>query len=335
MYKYTPMGFSNFNGFNFEFERRFNHGLSFQAFYSLANILTEVTGAASSTTSIPTLNAYLPGAVPTDLAQRDRFLNYQRYTSGAGGANIPHMQTRYNWVWQLPFGKGKAVLGNAHGAVDKVIGGWAISGVGQRISNYFTLPTSIYPTGNQIQLYKYQNPVQDCRSGICYPAYLYWNGYISPAQVNAHNAAGQCTGVCGVPDNYKPAGAPLLPYGATSAPNAPAGTNLTSYYDTNTVSVPLSNGSVLRTTYNNNLHPWRNQWFSGPNQWFLDSSLFKTFRIHERADLKFNIDFFNVLRTTPTTPTSVTSDGLLSVRHNSGSTAHRHPAVVAFELVSV
>jgi hypothetical protein len=47
---------------------------------------------------------------------------------------------------------------------------------------------------------------------------LYFNGYISPPQINEHNAAGPVHWrFCGVPSNYKPAGAPLLPYGATSA----------------------------------------------------------------------------------------------------------------------
>ncbi len=32
-------------------------------------------------------------------------------------------------VWQLPFGKGKALLGNAPGALDAILGGWQISGI--------------------------------------------------------------------------------------------------------------------------------------------------------------------------------------------------------------
>ena len=49
------------------------------------------------------------------------------------------------------------------------------------------------------------------------------------------------------------------------------------------------------------------------------SKIVETLKIRERADLKFNIDFFNVLNNL-NNPTSVTSDGLLSVR-NSGSAA--------------
>jgi hypothetical protein len=152
---------------------------------------------------------------------------------------------------------------------------------------------------------------------VCTPAYLFFNGYITPSQINSHNAAGQCTGVCGVPADYKPAGAPILPWGATSAPNAPAGTNLQSFWDTNTVWIPLSNGTVQRTTFNDNLHPWRNQYLNGPNLWFLDASAFKFVSLTEKVTMRFSVDFFNALNN-PNNPTSVTSDGLLSVR-NSGS----------------
>ena len=158
------------------------------------------------------------------------------------------------------------------------------------------------PDGTPLQEYGYQYPVQDCRSGICTPAYLFFNGYISPNQVNSHNAAGQCNGVCGVPADYKPAAAPLLPWGATSAPNAPAGTNFQSLWDTNTVWIPLSNGTVQRTTFNDNLHPWRNQYRNGPNQWFLDASAFKSVNIGERLTVRFSVDFFNVLNN-PNNPT--------------------------------
>ena len=124
----------------------------------------------------------------------------------------------------------------------------------------------------------------------------------------------------GVPANYKPAGSPLIPWGTTALPaNAPAGTNLQSFWDTNTAWVPLNNGTVQRTTFQDNLHPWRNQFLSGVNQWFMDASLFKFVKIGEQMNLRFNVDFFNVLNN-PNDPTSITNDGLLSTR-NSGSSA--------------
>jgi len=36
-------------------------------------------------------------------------------------------QFNSNWIAELPFGKGKALAGNAHGALDAIIGGWQLS----------------------------------------------------------------------------------------------------------------------------------------------------------------------------------------------------------------
>jgi hypothetical protein len=74
---------------------------------------------------------------------------------------------------------------------------------------------------------------------------------------------------------------------------------------------------VQRVVYNNNLHPWRNQYVRGPNQWFLDASLFKFVNLTERVRARFSVDFFNVLNN-PNNPTGVTNDGLLATK-TSGS----------------
>ena len=169
-------------------------------------------------------------------------------------------------------------------------------------------------------MYGYQYPIEDCRSGICYPGYLFWNGYIPANRINSRDAQGRPNGIMGVPANYKPAGAPLIPWGSTTLPaNAPAGTALQSFWDTNTAWIPLNNGTVQRTTYNDNLHPWRNQSMPGVRQWFQDASLFKFVGLTERISLRFNIDFFNVFNN-PNNPTGVSGDGILATR-NSGSGA--------------
>jgi hypothetical protein len=36
-----------------------------------------------------------------------------------------------------------------------------------------------YLTGEKIEIYG-QVPIEDCTSGVCYPGYLWWNGYIPP-----------------------------------------------------------------------------------------------------------------------------------------------------------
>jgi hypothetical protein len=309
-------GFSWYNGIQMGIERRFAQGFGYQMFYDMANAL-------DATAALPGLNEFLPGAVPTDLDERTRFLNYQREGLPAfsgTGVGAPKHRVRWNFIVELPFGRGKKFAGGAGGALNKLIGGWQIAGAGFLVSRYWTLPTNIYPNGNPIEIYDYKYPIEDCTSGVCFPGYLWWNGYIPANRINSYDSQGRPNGIMGVPENYRPAGQPLIPYGSTALPaNAPANTRVSQFWDTNTVWIPLSNGTVQRTTFNDNLHPWRNQYFGAPLQWFQDAALFKFIPINERVTLRFNIDFFNVFNH-PNNPTAVSGNGVLSTR-NSGSAA--------------
>jgi hypothetical protein len=196
----------------------------------------------------------------------------------------------------LPFGRGKPFGRNAHGVLNALIGSWQVAGLGSLNSTYLALDTSNWNfTGESIHLYGYKYPIQDCRSGTCYPGYLWWNNYIPANQINSHDADGNPNGVMGVPTNYKPAVMPLIPWGSTTLPvNAPADTNVEDYWDSNTAWVKMKDGTVERTTYDTGLHPWRNQYIPGPLQWNLDASVFKRFRIREGMEARFTIDAFNV-----------------------------------------
>jgi hypothetical protein len=76
--------------------------------------------------------------------------------------------------------------------------------------------------------------------------YLYWNGYIPANRINSTDPrTGKPNGVMGVPDNYVPFQTPLLPTpkngGSATDPNF-------AFYETNTVFVPLKDGTVQRTS---------------------------------------------------------------------------------------
>jgi hypothetical protein len=308
------VGFSWYNGVQLGIERRFSQGFGYQLFYDMANAV-EATGSLSN------LNQFLPGAVPTDLHDRMKFLNYRRegdpaFSGTAVGA--PKHRVRWNFIAELPFGRGKK-FGNASRKLDKLIGGWQVSGTGFLVSRYWTLPTNVYPTtGNPIEIYGYKYPIEDCTSGICYPGYLWWNGYIPSNRINSKDANGKPNGIMGVPDNYKPAAQPLIPWGSTALPaNAPAGTSLQQFWDSNNVWIPLNNGTVQRTTFDDNLHPWRNQYYPGPLQWFQDASLSKFVSLTERVTLRLNVDFFNVFNH-PNNPTGVAGNGVLDTRNSGG-----------------
>ena len=280
---YSKLGYSNFNGIQLELERRYSRGIAMQLFYLMSNSAS--TGATPSQGGDFTVNAinqpdrFLPGAMPQDLDQRIRFYRYSRDT------DVPKHRVRWNLLVDLPFGKGKAILGNAGSKLDRVVGGWQIAGYGSAFRRWWQLPTGNWGTLGKPEIYETSYKIQDCRSGTCFPSYLYYNGYI-PA--NRINVAG---GVMGVPANYKPSSQPINPTPADGgSPSDPNRSN----YETNNVFVPLKNGTNQLVNFDTGLHPWRNQPNPGPWLSSANLSLYKSVAITERLGMRIGVDAFNV-----------------------------------------
>ncbi|MGD0497991.1 MAG: TonB-dependent receptor [Bryobacteraceae bacterium] len=316
MLDYLRNGFSNDSSATLEVQRRYSHGYGFQFYYSLSNAFEDSNRVANGggPTFTPA-STYLPGAVPTDFNALDRFLNYTRDTG------IPHHQLVWNWVADLPFGRNHLLASHAGKALNGVIGGWQVAGTGNYQSRYWTLPSTNYGPMTQPIMYGVkQFPIQNCTSGVstCVPGYLDWNGYISPPTINRVNAAGQCTGICGIPSTYTPSNLPLIPYGQTALPvNAPASTNLSTYWETQEVWIKLQNGTVVPVAMNTNLPAWRQQYIAAPWVFTMNASLFKVFDLTEAVKLRFNADFFQVLNNPGLgTPGS---NGILSVQSSNNS----------------
>jgi hypothetical protein len=284
IWQYQKSGWSNNSSFVAEVQHRYSQGYAFQAFYTMSNS-QRVGGNGWVDDILPETNMFLPGAVPTDQKARDRLLFYRRDT------DIPKHRFNWNWIVDLPFGRGKLLARNAHGLFDHLVGGWQIAGNGALTSRYFGLPTSMWgPIGN-VEVYGKDYPIQDCRSGVCYEGNLHYNGYIPANRINSYDRNGKPNGVMGVPETYKPFQTPLIPTprdgGSASDPNFP-------FYESNTVFVPLKNGTLQRTTFDTNFHPMRFQYLLGPMIWSMNASAFKSIRLREQVYLRFNIDFFNV-----------------------------------------
>ena len=302
----THSGWSNDTSAQVEVQHRFSRGFAFQAFYVMSNAM-RAGGFGWHDQSISSSSIFLPGMVPTgdappakNLDAINRLLNYSRDSA------IPKHRLNWNGIYTLPFGKGQKFGSNAGRGLNAVIGGWQVAWFGQLYSRYFQLGTGLYSNFDQIQYYGKKYPIQDCRSGTCYNGYLMYNGYIPGNLINAKNAAGNCTGICGVPSNYVPYATPLIPYGQTALPpNAPANTNVASYWNTNTVWIPLKDGTVARTSYGGAvsgaawesrtsvLDPLQNQFMLGPMLWNVQASLFKTINLTERVQMRINVDFLN------------------------------------------
>jgi hypothetical protein len=216
----------------------------------------------------------------------------------------------------MPFGKGKAIGRNSNKFVNALIGGWQLAGMGSLRSNWFSLGQDYWPTGNKVEVYGYKYPIEDCRSGKCYPGYLWFNGYIPANQINSYDPkTGKPNGVMGVPDSYKPAAAPLIPYPKNPQPGDPNAR----YYDSNNVFVTMKDGRSVPFVYSPGTHPWANQFVPGIRTWKQDASLFKVFDLGERTKLRFNADFINVFNNPGNSASSYDTDGVLQTRY-SGNT---------------
>jgi hypothetical protein len=286
-------GMSNSQMFVAEMEKRFSHGLQFQFYYTLVNAM-RLGGNSFRDSPGTTAAQYLPGAVPTDFSALNKFLNYQRDTG------VPQHRLRWNFIYDLPFGKNRTFLANAPKWLNSMIGGWSLTGSGTIVSTWFALDSSDWGfTGAPVQVYGKKYPIEDCTATPasaktpqdvrCYQGYYYWNGYISANRINSVNAYGMPNGIEGLPANIKPAVTPLVPYGTPGA--------ATGDYDTNNVYVVLSNGTRQQVAYDTGLNPFRNQYQLGPFNWNQDASIRKTFRFTEsgHVNLRVALDVFNVL----------------------------------------
>jgi hypothetical protein len=283
MQEYKKTGWSNSQNFTFEVQRRYSKGIGFQVFYTLSNAM-RVAGDGWRDDQMFETNIYLPGAVPEDYSARNRLLNYRRDIS------IPKHRVNANWVVDLPIGKGKPIARNAGRLADAVIGGWQVAGNMEYFSRYFTIGTGNWGKLGEIQTYGRDVKIQDCRSGVCFDGWLYYNGYIPANRINSTAANGTPNGVMGVPSNYTPSSWPVFPTPANGG--SPSDPNF-AFYESNTVFIPLKNGTLQRTTINTNLHPWRNQFLPAPWLFVFNGSLFKAVPITERVIARVNVDLFN------------------------------------------
>lgn len=273
----THDAYSNYSGIHVEAVHRFSKGYSFRAFWVNNNSysLGAINSQGTSATLYPD-SYYLPSQTRgLSQNQLDRLINYTRNTT------FPHHQFTWNWVAQIPVGRGKWLLPNAGRLLDSVVGGWQISGLGTWTTTWWSLQSSQFPTGAKLQVYGHQYRVQDCRSGACLSAFLYSNaGWINPAQINSHDAGGNCNGICGVPSGYQSYSAPLV-----TDPASP-------YFGTNTVTVPLSNGANYIGSWGG-INPLINQYFESPGLWTLSASLFKEVQIREQVKMRLQWDVSN------------------------------------------
>ena len=309
--EYDKIGWTNTSAIQVEVEHRYSKGYAFQFFYVMSNVLRAGGDSWFGTgySGLQRPETFLPNAVPADLHDRLRLLWYAR------DPTVPKHSFNANFIVDLPFGKGKLLGRNSGKLANAIIGGWQTAGFFTLNSSYTTLTTSFFGPYNKIQTYGKQFPIQNCTSGVCYNGFLYWNGYIQANLINRKNAAGQCTGICGIPDSYTPFAKPFFPTPVTPIPGDPNA----QYYETNTAFVPLANGSTQVLGFSPGLNPMQNQYFPGPFHWTMTASLFKSIHLSESVLLRINADFLNNVFNMPGTPNPNGTTGLISLQNSANS----------------
>ena len=112
---YSTVGSSYYDAFQFSVRKRFAQGLSFDVNYTYSHSIdtasgNEGSGAISSGASL-ILN-------PLDL----------RENRASSDFDVRHL-VNANFIYQLPFGKGRMLLGNSGKLLNTFIGGWQLAGI--------------------------------------------------------------------------------------------------------------------------------------------------------------------------------------------------------------
>ncbi len=274
-------GWSNDSALQLNYQRPFKKGLAYQIFYVYSRAFRLGGNTFRDNTLYPAAD-FAPGILPSNL-DTGTILNpshaLNRYENYKVDTAIPEHHVIFNGIYELPVGRGKHFLHDTSRVLDALFGGYQVAFVGQVLSQSFQVASGNWGVPSPIQVYGSSAPVTDCRSGVCHPAYLWFNGYIAPTVINAPK-----NGISGIPANY----APYLP----PINNTPG----TSNFGNNNVPVTLKNGSQVSTAYSPG--PSGANWFSqtvlmGPYNFDTDISLYKVFSITERVKLRVNVDAFN------------------------------------------
>jgi hypothetical protein len=281
------------------YQKQFSHGFAYQVYYVYSRAFRIGGNTFRDGVLYPAAD-FLPGTLPAGLnpgtltnpsEALNRYENYHVDTA------IPEHHLQYNGIFDIPVGRGKRFLGKSNRFVDALLGGYQVAFVGQVTSQSFQVNAGNWGATSQLHTYGGGAPITDCRSGVCYKAYLWFNGYIAPTVINAAK-----NGVTGLPSNYVPYSAPIN--------NTPG----TTQFGNNNVPVTLKNGTTVLTGYSPGpagANPFSQTVLLGPYNYETDISLYKVFSFSENWKLRVNMDAFNAFniqgRVNPDTTTGTTT----------------------------
>jgi hypothetical protein len=141
----TPIAHESYNSAQFKVERRLNRGIGFLASYTIAKSLTNAGGGGGG-----------PFGFNTPAVQNVYDLRGERSLSPID------ISQRFvlSYLWELPFGRGRVMFGNAGAALNKLVSGWQVNGITTFQTGY---PLAIGAQANQVQAFSGARP--DIRPG--------------------------------------------------------------------------------------------------------------------------------------------------------------------------
>lgn len=366
VFEWTNTGWSNYNAVQANYQKLYHNGVAWQIMYvwsksmrtgSLAAGVGEdyvdpysaygmsyvgnyVNAGANTVTYAPeggTLIApQLPPPPPTGTPAWGYYKALNRWENYMVDFRNPPQHLQFNWIVDLPFGRGKRLLSNANKALNEVVGGWQLAGDGSVTQTLFGITNSMWgptasstgPSGNSLHVYKKGMPITDCRSGICKKGYEWWNGYVPPTAASGNTcAAGLSTVVSGLSSNWVPYQTPIDTICSAPVNGKPV---TDKYFGTSDVimngvtgqtansviaygDVPANNvNGVYSSGVSAVTNPFGHTLLPGPFNWTADVSLFKVLPITEHTYLRMNLDAFNVFNMQGT-PNPSGSDGTVCV----------------------
>jgi hypothetical protein len=174
---WATVGNSNYNALTLSFRQRLS-SLTLDFNYTYSHSLDDASGlqAEHGFGNFQTNGAFISNS----------FRQGENY--GSSDFDIRH-NINADVVWALPFGKGRALLGNAGRATDAVLGGWQLSSIIRFNSG---LPTGVSPTDQEQWATNW-----DVQSGST-PI-----GHVSTCPNKPANAAPKLFGSCGTDKVYQ------------------------------------------------------------------------------------------------------------------------------------
>ena len=139
MFAWSSIGKSSYNALQATLRKQLSGGLQFDLNYTYSKSI-DITSSATRLSWASCCNVGSPG---TRLANAFD-PNGRR---GVSDFDTTH-QINFNWIAELPFGKGKRFAGNATGVTNALIGGWQLSGLARWTSGFpFTVDNgNFWPT---------------------------------------------------------------------------------------------------------------------------------------------------------------------------------------------